>query len=116
DRTGEASAFLEDFLKKLAESDEDGFPEKNADRNRAYVVSILAMIDAKQGNRDRAKVRIEKAAAGEKRFIDSHHVSYDIGCAYALLGEKKLAMQWLKNSAEDGNPCYPCFKDDRNLD
>jgi tetratricopeptide (TPR) repeat protein len=102
-RTNDASAFLEAFLKKLPETDD------------AYLLSILAMVDASHGDREKAQGRIEKAAKGENRFIDSHHVSYYIGCAYALMRENKLAVKWLKNSAEYGNPCYPCYKNDRTL-
>ncbi len=102
-QTKKASQFLEELLKTSAEPED------------AYLLSILAMVDAKQGDRVKAEARIVKVVAGENRFIDSHHVFYNLGCAYALLGDKKSAMKWLKNSADDGNPCYPMFRDDPNL-
>ena len=32
-----------------------------------------------------------------------------------MMNENKSALKWLKKSAEDGNPCYPEFKNDANL-
>ena len=79
------------------------------------LLSTLAIIDAKRGLPDKAKEKISKAKEGENRFIHFHHVSYNIGSVYALLDEKKPAMEWLTNSVEDGNPCYPCFTHDPNF-
>ncbi len=79
------------------------------------MLSTLAIIEAKSGQPENAKKRIKGAEAWENRFIHFHHVAYNIGSAYALMKENKLAMKWLKNSAEDGNPNYPLFKSDPNL-
>jgi hypothetical protein len=38
-----------------------------------------------------------------------HHAAFSIACAYALMGEKELALKWLENTAEQGMPCYPLF-------
>jgi hypothetical protein len=45
-----------------------------------------------------------------------HHAEYDIGTAYATMGEKAEALSWLRRAAADGFPCYPLFRKDPLLD
>ncbi len=102
-RPDEASKGLEDYLEKLPEPKDP------------WVQSTLAIIEAKSGQPGKATERIKAAKMWENRFIHFHHVAYNIGSAYALMNQNEQAIIWLKNSAEDGSPCYPLFEKDSNL-
>jgi hypothetical protein len=41
-----------------------------------------------------------------------HHVHYSVGVAYAQLGDKAKARQWLARAIATGFPCYPWFQRD----
>ena len=41
---------------------------------------------------------------------------YNAACFYAVLGEKRLALEWLKNSIASGNENYEWLKRDSDLD
>ena len=45
-----------------------------------------------------------------------HHTQYNIGATYALLGDTRQAVSWLKKASREGLPCYPLFERDPNLD
>jgi tetratricopeptide (TPR) repeat protein len=55
----------------------------------------------------------EKGAINPKGHY--HHVAYDIGAAYALLGKKEKAFYWLNWANENGFPCYASFSKDQFL-
>ncbi|MGH7709828.1 MAG: TPR end-of-group domain-containing protein, partial [Gemmatimonadaceae bacterium] len=40
---------------------------------------------------------------------------FSIACAYARLGRKADAVEWLRHAAENGMPNYPLFRNDPNL-
>jgi len=44
-----------------------------------------------------------------------HHAQFSIACAYARLGRKGDAVDWLRRTAENGMPNYPLFRSDPNL-
>lgn len=44
-----------------------------------------------------------------------HHAQFTLACAYALLGRKADAVEWLRRTAENGMANYPLFRDDPNL-
>ena len=44
-----------------------------------------------------------------------HHAQFTIACAYARLGRKADAVEWLRRTAENGMPNYPLFRNDPNL-
>ncbi len=83
--------------------------------NDPLLVSVQAIISASAGRRDEAEEKIAMASKGESRFIHFHHVAYNIGSAYALMGKTMQAIEWLRKSMLDGNPCYPSLKNDPNL-
>ncbi len=78
--------------------------------------SVLAMMLAKAGRRPEAEAAIAKARELGRGFGHFHHSAYNIASAYALLGEKGQAIQWLQDAADDGFPCYPLFANDKQLD
>jgi len=46
----------------------------------------------------------------------SHHAAYFAACASARLRKAGEAVQWLKEAAASGFPCYSLFARDPNLD
>ena len=59
---------------------------------------------------------IETVAAGRKvQRGHYHHVAYDIATAYALLGDKTHAMEWLIWASDNGFPCYSAYSQDQFL-
>jgi non-specific serine/threonine protein kinase len=101
-RTDEAWSKIEGALK-----DDPGDPG-------GAFASVQALILAAAGQE--AKVEENIRGATEKRnFGHFHHTAYWIACAYARLHKPDQALQWLKEAAETGMPCYPMFESDPNL-
>ena len=72
------------------------------------------------GNGDRTSAQRELATvaprlANPERYSHMHHAQYAAACAFALLGQKREALQWLQTAADGGFPCYPFFKDEPSL-
>jgi serine/threonine protein kinase len=78
------------------------------------VTSVEAMLHALFRRQHEAEGAIRRAAIrrGAGHF---HHTQYHIACAYALLGQKDLAIEWLGKSIAGGFSCYPLFECDANL-
>ena len=51
-----------------------------------------------------------------QNFGHFHHTAYNIASAYALLGNRDKAIEYLQGAADDGFPCYPLFASDAQLD
>ena len=79
------------------------------------VNSVRAMLLAKAGRRAEAEASIARAIELGSTFGHFHHAAYNIASAYALLGDRAKAVQWLQITANDGFPCYPLFANDRQL-
>ncbi len=62
-----------------------------------------------------AEERIGRVAR-RKAFGPSHHAAYFVGCAWARMGRPDAAVQWLREAAETGFPCYPLYVGDATLD
>lgn len=78
--------------------------------------SVRAVVLARQGKRGEAEAAIALARELGRGFGHFHHSAYNIGSAYALLGDSEMAVQALQDAAEDGFPCYPLFATDMLLD
>jgi serine/threonine protein kinase/Flp pilus assembly protein TadD len=78
--------------------------------------SVRAMLLAKAGRRAEAEASIERAIKLGRPFGHFHHTAYNVASAYALLGERTKAIQWLQDAVDDGFPCYPLFVADTQLD
>jgi len=101
-RTGEAFAVVDKLRREFPENED--------------VASTYAVLLAAQGRRREAEEQIRvaiRAGEGKSHF---HHAAYNIASAYALMGRKGEALQWLRRTAEEGLPCYPLFVKDPNLD
>lgn len=99
-RKEEAVAVVEKGLKQA--SDENRINQY--DLHAAYAVM---MADA--GKRKEAEQYIRIAIEDGQGLSHFHHAAFSIACAYALMGEKQSALQWLEKTAEQGMPCYPLF-------
>ena len=80
---------------------------------------LRAALMARKGQLDAARQELEKMrpeAANEDELSHLHHGQYYIGVAYALLGDPRQAMSWLKKASSEGLPCYPLFERDPDLD
>jgi DNA-binding winged helix-turn-helix (wHTH) protein/Flp pilus assembly protein TadD len=62
-----------------------------------------------------AQALIQKVAQ-RKAVNPSHHAAYFAGSAWARMGRAQEAVEWLREAAETGFPCYPLFARDPNLD
>lgn len=80
------------------------------------LTSMQAMLAADTGDAHLAGRKIQEAIAKGKGYQHFHHVAYAVASAYALLGKREEALQYLRMAADDGFPCYPLFEHDANLD
>lgn len=103
-REAEATALINRFLRDHP-SDEGGVG-----------TSVRAMMLAKAGRRPEAEAAIGQAVALGQTFGHFHHTAYNVGSAYALLGDHALAIRYLEEAADNGFPCYPLFAQDTQLD
>jgi serine/threonine protein kinase/TolB-like protein len=102
-QTNEASSRLE---RLLSEKPDD-----------SLLRSTLAILYAASGEATKAEQEIDRATETEQGSLGHyHHVSYNIGCAFALLKNGPRAIPWLRKSADEGFPCYPRFEKDSLLD
>ena len=100
-RSSEALSYL-DGLRSL--------PEESYD-----IAAARAVIHASRGQRALALSAIARALRGGEKASHFHHAEYSIAQAYALLGDKDRALEFLRKTAEDGMPCYPLFERDPHL-
>ena len=54
-------------------------------------------------------------AANPTGLSDTHHAQFEIGCVYALLGERDKAVEWLSRAANEGYPSYARFSTEADL-
>jgi serine/threonine protein kinase/Flp pilus assembly protein TadD len=102
-RDSDATALIDEYLRNYP-NDEGGVGN-----------SVRAMMLANAGRRTEAEASIQQAIKLGRSFGHFHHAAYNIASAYALLGERAKAVQWLQDAADDGFPCYPLFASDTLL-
>ena len=71
--------------------------------------ATLAGFLAARHEKGHAEKLLEEVLAGS---YQDHHVHYSVGVAYAQLGDKAKARQWLARAIATGFPCYPWFQRD----
>ncbi|HZQ20823.1 MAG TPA: protein kinase [Terriglobales bacterium] len=79
------------------------------DAARLYAAFVFA------SRNERAKIDPRLFRYRPEQVIDGDE-AYWLGGMYALLGEKKQALEWLKRTAELGDVNYPWFERDKNYD
>ncbi len=92
---------------------------KGADIADLSVRSFQALLLAQQGDAKAAREKIAQvqvAASNVEELSHLHHVQYYIGAVYAMLGDAREAVPWLKKATREGMPCYPLFERDSALD
>jgi serine/threonine protein kinase len=104
----------------LGKSDEswsviDRYLRRHSDDRGGVVTSTRALWFAKAGNARDAEADIRAAIEKGSGFLHFHHSAYNIASAYAVLGQRQLALKWLRTTMETGWPCYPYFASDPNL-
>ncbi|KPK65657.1 MAG: hypothetical protein AMS21_04165 [Gemmatimonas sp. SG8_38_2] len=74
--------------------------------------SLSAIAYAVEGDGAAAELKVEIALAGRASFAHAHHIEYNVGVAYALLGKQDNAVEWLRQAAVNGFPCLPYYERD----
>ncbi len=75
-----------------------------------------AMFLAADGDKARAKEKINEAIKIGEGYGHFHHTTHAIASAYALMDEPDLAMKWLNYTADHGYPDLTWFERDPHLD
>ncbi|HSE46352.1 MAG TPA: tetratricopeptide repeat protein, partial [Gemmatimonadales bacterium] len=86
-----------------------GAPE-NGDRE-----AVRGLLYASLGQSKESLAHIQRAITTLVSRSHFHHAQFTIACAYARLGRKAEAVEWLRKTAENGMPNYPLFRNDPNL-
>jgi serine/threonine-protein kinase len=81
----------------------------------AASVAARALAHAALGHKEEALKFSEAAPSHPDSRSHSHHAQFTIACAYARLGRKADAVDWLRRAAENGFPNYPLFRNDPSL-
>jgi hypothetical protein len=76
------------------------------------LISTYAIFLAKKGDKTGALQKIAFCEKGNLNKSHFHHVVYNLGEAYALLGDSEKSVNKLTWAAENGYPNYPYFRDD----
>jgi len=83
------------------------------------LTSLHALVLAHHGDAKAARAKIAQvqvAASNIEELSHLHHTQYYIGATYAMLGDAREALPWLKKATHEGLPCYPLFERDSSLD
>ena len=74
-----------------------------------------ALIYATMGRENDALEALARTTTTPTSRSHFHHAQFTIASTYARLGRKKEAVEWLRQTAENGLPNYPLFRNDPNL-
>ena len=78
--------------------------------------AFMALLAADAGDLGRLATLAKTAQENGRGFGHFHHTAFTIGRAFAIAGRADTAVEWLRNAADDGYPCFPVFENDRALD
>ena len=87
-----------------------------------YFVCELLSGETLQARLERGPLGVDQVAdygAQVARGLATAHdrgIVHRIGATYALLGDTRQAVSWLKKASREGLPCYPLFERDPTLD
>ena len=80
--------------------------------DHAHSNSIAAVLFAAGGQNELAEQKIQTAIKNGQMLGHFHHTTYHAAVVYALMNKTSEAINWLKQTAEDGMPCYTMFTSD----
>lgn len=91
--------------------------EETLKQNPKEEVTLVdyAVLLADAGDFRKAEKLIEQAIQNGQGKGHFHHVQYYIGAAYAIMGKKEQAIEWLMKAADEGFPCFPAYEKDPYL-
>jgi serine/threonine protein kinase/class 3 adenylate cyclase/tetratricopeptide (TPR) repeat protein len=107
-KTNEALRFITESLTNKPPDQQDPDPG-------GLLTSAHALLLAKQRKDAEAIDKINAALKRKEHFGHFHHALYNIASAYALMNKPEQALEYLRQAAKDGFPCYPLFNSDPNL-
>ncbi|HEX6051414.1 MAG TPA: tetratricopeptide repeat protein, partial [Gemmatimonadaceae bacterium] len=87
----------------------------DGDQEPSDRAAARALLHAALGRERESLASIDSAIARRGGLSHFHHAQFTIACAYAHLGRKAEAVEWLRRTAENGMPNYPLFRNDPNL-
>jgi len=79
------------------------------------VASTYAVLLAAEGENEKAEEQIRLAIRTGDGRVHFHYAEYNIASAYALMGNPREALRWLRKTAEGRLTFYPHFERDPNL-
>jgi DNA-binding winged helix-turn-helix (wHTH) protein len=94
----------------------DEYLARHPEDEGGSLTGVRALLLVKAGETREAKRAIARAIELGQGFGHFHHTAYNIALTYAALQEPDEAVNWIEVAADDGFPCYSCFKRDPNLD
>jgi eukaryotic-like serine/threonine-protein kinase len=111
----EAWALLELGLSDEATARVDRALEEFPADQGGELAAMKAFLAARAGQ-DRASEALIAQARQKDGYGHFHHTAYFITWTYARLGQPASAVEWLRDTARQGWPCYPLFARDPHLD
>lgn len=87
-----------------------GMPVRTTDAEAARALLLATL-----GRDEEAEAQIRSALALRESRSHFHHAQFTIACTYARLGRTADAVEWLRQTAANGMPNYPLFRNDPNL-
>jgi len=92
------------------------FLRRDPDDQGGLLASLQALFAAAEGNSRGAEQWIQQALGKDGGYTEFHHTQYIVAAAYARMNKPRLALQYLRQAADNGFPCYTFFEKDANLD
>jgi tetratricopeptide (TPR) repeat protein len=84
--------------------------------NSALQMQQAVLLALKGDFRDAESKVPEILAKIQRNDQSRHHRTYEAACIYALAGDSREAVKWLKETSASGFPNYPLFERDPYLD
>ncbi len=113
-RGPDSKYYLDKRMLKEAEPQVEQAYQENP--NVAVTLINHTTLLALQGKHQEAEAAVPLILEKAARNRGYHHITYEIARIYALGGKSKVALRWLRVTAQEGFPCYPLFERDSFLD
>jgi TolB-like protein/Flp pilus assembly protein TadD len=97
-----ASPYAAEALLRLGRTDEavrliEAAGSEGLGENNPILNSLSAIAYAVEGDSAAAELKVQIALAGRASFAHAHHIEYNVGVAYAVLGSHQDAVEWLQD-------------------